>query len=155
MNVVHLRALTVTLIAAHVACSKTPAVEGPVVASSGSAKEVASSVALASANASASSAVAPATPAASVASVNGLALPPAVARGPIKVVGFPKSVFTGMNDPAKRAGFSADGADFGYCSDMNASDEPRITCVSIGRDGKTTTQTTNDAKAPAAKKPTS
>jgi hypothetical protein len=78
-----------------------------------------------------------------VVSLAGLKAPAPVARGPIKVVGFPKTVYTGMNDPAKEAGFSADGADFGYCDDTTAADEPRITCVTIDRQGKRTKRTSD------------
>jgi hypothetical protein len=73
-------------------------------------------------------------------SLAGLKAPAPVTRGPIKVVGFPKTVYTGMNDPAGDAGFSADGADFGYCDDTTAADEPRITCVTIDPQGKRTTR---------------
>ncbi len=75
------------------------------------------------------------TPAVSLA---GLKAPAPVARGPIKVLGFPKTVYTGMNDPATAAGFSADGVDFGYCDDTTAADEPRITCVTLDQQGKRT-----------------
>ncbi len=78
------------------------------------------------------------------ASTFGLAAPAALARGPIKVAGYPKTVYTGMNDPATRAGFSADGEFYGYCSDMSG-DEPRMTCVALDRAGKPKTLST-DAK---------
>lgn len=89
---------------------------------------------------------APATPEAPVAAppsaaavpLTGIKPPAPTTRGPIKVVGFPKTVYTGMNDPAKHAGFSSDGTDFGYCDDTTAADEPRITCVTVDRQGKRT-----------------
>lgn len=110
---------------------------------SSSAKPAASAAPSAVASAVPSATATPDTPAAappSAAAVpfTGIKAPAPTTRGPIKVVGFPKTVYTGMNDPAKYAGFSADGTDFGYCDDTTAADDPRLTCVTIDPQGKRT-----------------
>lgn len=61
------------------------------------------------------------------------------ARGPIVVEGFSRLVFTGMNDPAYVAGFSADGEWLGYCFSVNARDPGHTQCAMFPRNGATLT----------------
>ena len=121
---------------------------------SASAKPVESAAPSAAASVVASASASPATstaspPSAPAVPLTGIKAPAPTPRGPIKVVGFPKTVYTGMNDPAKNAGFSADGTEFGYCDDTTAADEPRITCVTIDPQGKRTIRS-SDATAKGA-----
>ena len=65
-----------------------------------------------------------------------LATPDFGARGPIVVTGYPKKVGTGMDDPAEYAGFTAGGAQFGYCGHRGGAGE--IDCVTRDASGKET-----------------
>lgn len=85
---------------------------------------------------------APATPAL----LDKLPRPPAVAASPIKVVGYPKSVATGMNDPAAWVGFTNDGSEYGYCAELGARDPSSTTCETVLRDGSTKIRSSDDAK---------
>jgi hypothetical protein len=56
------------------------------------------------------------------------------APGPIKVAGYPAELRTCLPDPAEHAGFTADGAELGYCVKAMA-----LRCELVDRDGKTRT----------------
>lgn len=102
---------------------------GSTVAPSPSASAAAPPLASASAAPSAS-----ATPSAKSA-MDALPKPPARARGPLRVVGYPKTVGTGMNDPADWVGFTTDGAEYGYCGNFGGRDPQVTRCVTVLRDG--------------------
>lgn len=64
------------------------------------------------------------------------ALPkPAGRRGAIRVVGYPKTVGTGMNDPADWVGFTTDGSEYGYCGNFGGRDPQMTKCETVLRDG--------------------
>lgn len=71
--------------------------------------------------------------------------PPTLARGPVTLVGYPKTVATGSNDPAQWVGFTSDGAEYGYCAELGARN-PRVTeCQTILRDGSRRTRSSDGA----------
>jgi hypothetical protein len=82
------------------------------------------------------------------------AAPPAPGPGVVKVKGYPHPLRNGMNDPARRFGFSKDGAEFGYCAELGGRDPQVTRCELVRRDGKKTTMTseTGGAFDPAKKR---
>ena len=58
------------------------------------------------------------------------------APGPIRVEGYTRRVHTGMNDPADRVGFSADGEYLGYCATIGARDPGYTLCELLPRTGE-------------------
>ncbi len=64
-----------------------------------------------------------------------LPAPPSLAPGAIRVVGYPLTVSTGMNDPADVVGFTSDGSEYGYCDTIGARSEPATKCDFVRRDG--------------------
>ena len=84
------------------------------------------------------SASAPSAAPASVASAPAppsLPSPPPLAPAPIRVVGYPLTVSTGMNDPADIVGFTRDGAEYGYCGTVGARYPAVTSCDFVRRDG--------------------
>lgn len=72
--------------------------------------------------------------------------PPALAPSPVKVVGYPRSVGTGMNDPARWVGFTSDGSEYGYCAELGGRDPQVTSCETIARDGTTKLRSSDDTK---------
>lgn len=72
--------------------------------------------------------------------------PPVLARSPVKVVGYPRTVATGMNDPARWVGFTSDGAEYGYCAELGGRDPQMTICETLLRDGTTKLRSSDDAK---------
>ena len=64
-----------------------------------------------------------------------LPAPPPLAPAPIRVVGYPLTVSTGMNDPADVVGFTRDGAEYGYCNTVEARTPAVTHCDFVRRDG--------------------
>ncbi len=60
--------------------------------------------------------------------------PPLPSPGPIKAIGYPADVRTCLPDPAEHAGFTADGAELGYCMQSMGTH-----CEWLDRNGKTRT----------------
>lgn len=77
--------------------------------------------------------------------LSALPKPPRLARAAMKVVGYPASISTGMNDPAHIVGFTADGDEYGYCATLSAPEPATTTCTSVRRDGTRTRRSTDDA----------
>lgn len=92
------------------------------------------------------SAVASAPVAAAAPAIAKLPDPPPVARGAIKVVGYPTNVSTGMNDPAHLVGFTSDDSEYGYCMTLEAREPGLTKCETILRDGTTQKRSSDDAK---------
>ena len=83
----------------------------------------------------------------------GLAVPAARAPGPIVVRGYPHGISNGMNDPAHAVGFSADGAEYGYCAEIAARDPPFSFCETLTREGTTVRRSSDERESfDAAKK---
>ena len=84
----------------------------------------------------------------------GLTAPAARAPGPIVVRGYPHVIFNGMNDPAHAVGFSADGAEYGYCAEIAARDPPFSFCETLTREGTTVRRSSDerDSFDPAKKR---
>lgn len=61
--------------------------------------------------------------------------PAPIASGPIRVVNYPLTVSTGMNDPADVVGFTSDGEEYGYCDTIGAREPPATRCDFVRRDG--------------------
>ncbi len=74
----------------------------------------------------------------------GLPEPPQLAPGPIRVKGYPDNVRNGMNDPADWAGFTKDGAEFGYCATVGAKDPVTEICNTVDRKSKLVTRTSEN-----------
>jgi hypothetical protein len=62
----------------------------------------------------------------------------------MKVVGYPASIATGMNDPADVVGFTNDGSEYGYCATIGARDPAMTMCETIQRDGTKKVRSTDD-----------
>ena len=62
----------------------------------------------------------------------------------MRIVGYPASIATGMNDPADVVGFTADGSEYGYCASIEAREPPTTTCKTLQRDGTSKVRSTDD-----------
>src|SRR5581483_11467343 len=98
--------------------------------------------------ASAASASGSGSSAAQMSAPKGPSLPPSpgLTSGPIKVVGYPLTVSTGMNDPADIVGWTKDGAEYGYCASIGARGIPKTDCDFVRADGSHHTLSSDDAK---------
>lgn len=131
------------------ACSKTP-----VAADASAPSSPSVSAAAVGSSAPASPVAATAGPVVTASDVAWLPKPDFGARGPIRVKGFSRSVSTGMNDPAERAGYSKDGSYFGYCASIGAREPDVTTCEFTDRSGRLTKLSSekNDAFDSTSKK---
>ncbi|MGC4065295.1 MAG: hypothetical protein QM784_11740 [Polyangiaceae bacterium] len=76
--------------------------------------------------------------------------PASVPEGPVKIDGYPVSISSGMNDPARWVGFTTDGAEYGYCAELGGRDPQVTRCETVLRDGTTKLRTSEDARGYSA-----